>query len=105
MIEQVGPNNLILSSMNQDTINTTTQLENNNGINKSLKGSIMTTQSVLDIVGNDISKVLLLDPASSIVLNPSDGLPESGFEYLLFGGILVKEIIYVLHIYIYFFFC
>lgn len=48
-------------------------------------GVISTSKAVLELPEVDPAKVILLDPAATQALEPSDG---DRFEYLLFGGIL-----------------
>ena len=50
-------------------------------------GIISTEKAVLQLEGVDVTRVILLDPAATQELKPEDG---DHFDYLLFGGILVR---------------
>ncbi|KAJ1559652.1 hypothetical protein HK405_009832, partial [Cladochytrium tenue] len=49
-------------------------------------GALLTERSILELVDNDISRVLLMDPAAPQELAPEDA--DRGFDHVLFGGIL-----------------
>ena len=76
ILKHVGPQRLWLSHVPQ------TLMEN---MPTSLQDAVVSTNSVHDWAGLDLSKVLLLDPDAPEPLAPSDA---TQFQYLLFGGIL-----------------
>lgn len=78
MISQVGKGNLILSGLSSTTIDSAPS--------DIAEGAVLTSKTVLELT--EKHKVLLLDPASPQEMSPEDGLPDAGFEFLLFGGIL-----------------
>ncbi|KAH6575873.1 hypothetical protein BASA50_010586 [Batrachochytrium salamandrivorans] len=76
MLANVGEGNLWLSHVSEKVAQAPPA---------SLKGAVISTDSIQMWKGVDLSRVLLADPSSTEPLTPEDA---SHYDYILFGGIL-----------------